>query len=451
MRIRPARFFFSMLALSFLMYVTSARAQSWVTVYGSNNGAKFGTSIAGGSDFDGDGKSDYIVGSPDYTATGGVSGKVTVFSNSGTILYTIAPTTMSFRQRFGEEIEIVGRIDGDSVDDFVVSGSVNCSEPGTPIVRAYSGATGAQIWSISGTPGSLFGYRMAIVGDLNGDSIPEIVVGAPNQSKDPSHTSPWGSCTTTKGLVSVLSGSTGNVIGSYSGSNYHDQIGSDVTGLPDVTGDGIPDYAAITKTTSYIYDAVKVFSGSNKALFKTVTVPKGVRSLARFNDFNSDGVPDILVGNPSASSNPNAYEGGVYVVSVTGTGSVLATIHGTVANAGLGTAIKLIGLINGDSVPDFAVSAQGAYVRIISGSNLSTINTVSADRPEGYFGYSLGLTGDLNVDGIPDFAIGVPLDSTNFPGGGSIRVVYAPGPTTPPPSGNGCDFKFVGPGVYVCL
>ncbi|HKB15478.1 MAG TPA: integrin alpha, partial [Planctomycetota bacterium] len=106
---------------------------------------------------------------------------------------------------------------------------------GNGLVHAFSGATGAVLFSASG--GGLddnFGASVAGIGDASGDGIPDVVVGAPQQA---------GFQTVGPGYVRVLSGASGLGVMSAGGAVLGDRFGAAVAGAGDANGDGVPDLA----------------------------------------------------------------------------------------------------------------------------------------------------------------------------------------------------------------
>ena len=301
-----------------------AIAQQPVTpIYGTTASELFGSSIAGGSDFNNDSKPDYIVGSPYYQSSANVfSGRVTLLANDGSVIRTVAPTSPPNYQRFGASLVIVGRIDNDTVDDFVVGAPGDCSYSPTPYVAAYSGATGARLWITTAGSGTEYGDRLSVVQDLDSDGVPDVVVGAPTYATDSSQTT--GRCNTGKGQVQVLSGKTGTPIWTISGTTFGHRLGYDVAGIPDVTGDAVPDFAALLPGSSFNTN-IMVYSGSSGSLWKTVAANHS-NVLSAFRDFNADGLADVLTGDASASLSTSAYEGALRVISLAGSGSTLATV-----------------------------------------------------------------------------------------------------------------------------
>lgn len=162
------------------------------TIYqliGTGAGAGFGESIALLGDTDGDGDQEFVVGAPGL----GGNGAAYAYSGTSTTPYaTINGTTLS---RTGETVGNAGDLNGDGVDDFYV-GSPNYLGLGR--IRAFNGLNGAQLAQF--LPNAInatipFGSLIAAGRDLDGDSVPDLVVPSADASE----------------LFHVYSGATGGI------------------------------------------------------------------------------------------------------------------------------------------------------------------------------------------------------------------------------------------------
>jgi hypothetical protein len=129
----------------------------------------------------------------------------------------------SFTERFS--ISTVGDVTGDGRDDFAVGDS------GTDTVFVLDGnpaAFGNLLGTVSGVPGSRFGYSVAGAGDLDGDGLADFLVGAPADNGN-------------TGTVFLVSGATLGPIAQVVGIGPNQFFGYSVDGNFDLDGDGSPE------------------------------------------------------------------------------------------------------------------------------------------------------------------------------------------------------------------
>lgn len=309
-------------------------------------GQTFGEAVAMPGDVNGDGTNDFIVGSPQFSGAGQNAGSVGVYSGvDGSPLYTLfGPSPFDF---FGRSIVGLGDLDGDGRDDFAVGANRDNTTPATAgqagTVRVYSGATGIEILALAGAgSGAEFGWHIDSAGDVDGDGLDDLVVSAPGQGYSAVHSSadgaelhrfnatgiPFGSVWKVAGVgdvdldgasdvligsplnrVSLYSGSTGLLIREHSGDTAQDAFGASVSGAGDLNGDGTPDYLAgapqpDNNGTGY----VRAFCGrTGRELFTVqgkVLGDEFGRDLAAAGLAKGDGAQCFVVGAPLA--NPGA-------------------------------------------------------------------------------------------------------------------------------------------------
>jgi hypothetical protein len=331
--------------------------------------------------------------------------------------------------RIGWSVARAGDLDGDGVADIAV-GAPQSSLAGTPFAgqaKIFSGSTGAVLFTFNGTASNTsFGVSVAAAGDIDADGIPDVIVGA---------TGGLG-----LGYARVLDGSNGGTLFSFTGTASGDYFGSAVAGLGDVNGDGLGDVAVGAVGSNQYAGAVKVFSGANGAVVHALNGPGPNHlfgaALVGPGDLDGDGFSDLVVGAPG-SFTLTPLPGMVQAFSGA-TGTVLYTITGAAANEHFGVSLDVAGDLNGDAVPDLATGALGytgpGYVRVSSGANGSLLLTISGTTTNDSFGRSLAGVGDVNSDGIPDLAVGVPLsgnigEARIYSGGSGALLFTFPGST----------------------
>jgi hypothetical protein len=217
-----------------------------VRVYSGGNGMllqtlngttsdQFGSAIAGAGDVNNDGTNDFAVGSPFDDAVGATdSGSVTVYNGAGPTVIWVAFGSVA-SDHFGTSVAGVGDLNGDGNDDFV--GGAPDADPGGSVsgqAVVFSGASGLPLLVLNGPEASTeFGESVANMGDLDGDGVPDIAVGA--RTADPPGAP--GDC----GTVTIFSGGTGNILSLIRGLAAGDHFGERIAVVGDVNGDGQSD------------------------------------------------------------------------------------------------------------------------------------------------------------------------------------------------------------------
>ena len=290
---------------------------------------------------------------------------------------------------------------------------------------------GAQLAQTDGaTAGPELGQAIAGIGDVNGDGVPDALVGAPSAT-------PLGMIMA--GEAVVYSGATKSPIRSHDGAAAGDQFGWSVAGVGDVDGDGVPDYAVGAPSADPFgrtdAGSVYLYSGATGALLYRVDgLAAGDAfgfSVAGVGDINGDGVSDILVGAISTAPGGRVDAGSAYLLSGTN-GSTIWTFDAPEQGDGAGWTVGLLGDVNSDGTPDLIVGAPSASpsglddagtIFIVNGLSGSVIRRVDGVVVNGALGAALVGLPDLNADGVPDFAAGVPDVGTGlFTWNGQVRI-----------------------------
>src|SRR5262249_23654739 len=133
-------------------------------------------------DLDGDGRADLAVGAPTATdADGAIAGAVWVLSAAnGRELQHWNGTDR--RGGFGGVVAAVADLDGDGKGEIGVAarGTEEQTRTVPGELRIYSSATGKELRHWSGRqPGELYGRMVYATGDLDGDGVEDIAIGAP--------------------------------------------------------------------------------------------------------------------------------------------------------------------------------------------------------------------------------------------------------------------------------
>lgn len=347
-----------------------AAGRGGFVIRGENAGDLSGLSISTAGDVNGDGLADLIVGARDNDAGGTNAGRAyVVFGKTDTTAVNLA--------------DIVAGKGG-----FVING-------------------GPGLTTGSTTYGEEVGISVSAAGDLNGDGLADLLVGAPRTGYMTGRTYVvFGKASTAAVNVATL-GTAGYQYSSASTAAF----GSGVAGLGDVNGDGLNDmivgmpyYDSNTTTLKDNGRAIVIF-GSPAAqtastlpnsgsifqfgytgvtaaetiggLLPSATAAGG--SLAAAGDFNGDGLADILIGvgdsDPNGTSSGRAYVifGRTNYVPPGGTTNTAGlsdvskglggfAIDGLAAGDAVGASAVGVGDVNGDGLADLLIGAKGADV-----------------------------------------------------------------------------------------
>ncbi len=179
------------------------------------------------------------------------------------------------------------------------------------------------------------------------------------------------------------------------------------TGLNDVDGDGVRDYATSNWALVQSQSAVTVYSGRTQALLHTSPVILAT-DVANIGDVNGNGVDDILIGSGDWGL-PSTPRTGIAYVHDGATGNRIYRIEGTVVSDRLGDSVAALDDVDGDGVLDFAIGTSPNFTpngKVLlysgaSGSLLRELAGIPTEITQGAF----ALVEDLDGDGVRDVAI----------------------------------------------
>jgi hypothetical protein len=350
---------------------------AYFTATGNLN--RFGYSVGGGGDVNGDTFDDFIVGAPAGEVISGPldSGNAVLYYGAGIGLPT-AGITLSGEasdDNFGWSVAVVGDLNGDTYADVAV-GAVQNDANGGDAGRVYlyygtpTGIAPTPSYTLTGESAlDGFGVSVAGVGDLNGDGIDDLAVGAWRNNAGGNEAGKaylyYGSPTGIDGAnFSAVIGQANN------------KLGTSVHGAGDVNGDGYADLMVGGDSFNVITPAIgiaSVFAGGPSGLITTPifsAVGEGLNDRFGFavggqGDVNGDGFDDIFIGAYGFDSSVPVTL--TDVGKVYGYGGCLGGIApglifsatGEIENESYGRSLSVVGDVNGDGIDDLVVGAFG--------------------------------------------------------------------------------------------
>jgi hypothetical protein len=370
-----------------------------------------GWSVAGVGDTNGDGFDDVLIGDPDYfwdtgSSTmnytgmaglflGPVEGVQDLWSADATL------ATGSYGAGTGYDVAGAGDVNGDGLADILISapwGDLVDTDGGEVYVVAGNlegDLIGAGFLATLYTDShhDFVGYAVSSAGDVDGDGLDDILVGAGYDS----------SIAESAGVAYlVLSPVSGELPLADShlrlrGQTAYGHVGQVLSDVGDLDGDGYDDFGLgqmAASITQYYAGAAYIYYGSSHLLSGDATLDdaeatltgtmeseKAAGSIAGAGDTDGDGRSELLVGSFSYGSSSEA--GTTWLVP--------GPIHGTWA-----------------------------------------LDDIAATRFEGpnagdQAGVTVSSAGDVDADGLPDILIGAPGDDTNSVEAGAVYLVLAAG------------------------
>jgi hypothetical protein len=471
---------------------------------GEDNGDNAGWSVASGGDINGDGFADLIIGARGgdgrhlrntngTLTTSGVGDTYVVFGKASDEwgaaidLATITAGTGGFvihgedtGDQSGRSVASAGDVNGDGFTDLIIgayggdgtsgSGAAQIGDSYVVFGKASGWVANINLATIASGNGGfalrgrdwgdLFGWSVASAGDVNGDGLADVIIGArggdaENNAKGDAGESyvVFGKASDWDAAISattIANGTGGFVI---IGQDRNDRSGFSVASAGDVNGDGFADiiigapnagplvnrhygmandksgesYVVFGKASSWgVIDLTNIAAGTGGFVINGQDAgDQSGYSVASAGDVNGDGFDDLIIGawGGDAAGNAKSYAGDSYVVfgkeasswgapiSLTaianGTGGFV--IYGRDVSDKSGLSVASAGDINGDGFADLIVGAQEGDGNVVS---------ISDNRGESYVIFGRDFTNTVTHAGTAGSEVLTGTASANVMVGG---------------------------------
>ncbi len=401
-------------------------------------------------------------------------GQVLIQNDAGNLIPSASFLGLHYVERIGYALDGGGDVNGDGYDDFLI-GTFHNAVVGYDAGAVYlilgrprldiglnTSLSNADARFLGGSSYDAAGYSVACNGDLNGDGLDDMLIGAPagNDSKPR-----W------PGKVYVVFGDSSASWGNYfylansrdsyfEGENGQDLAGLSVAYVGDLDEDGYDDFlCGAPFNDDFGEDAGKAYlvmghGGSwNDRYYLAYSMAsfyfdrddaKVGYSVAGIGDINNDGSPDLAIGSlgtsrifvlygrtsPNWGSNFNLRNADL-------------TLYGRDrgSDEGIGWRVAPGGDINGDGIDDVLISAihnnqsgdLSGKVYVLFGkdggwaeSEFSLENgdaSYIGEAATDYAGWGLSTAGDVDMDGFDDFLIGAWYNDHNGPDAGKAYLI----------------------------
>ncbi len=405
--------------------------QNGFKIVGESGTSYSGSSVSEIGDINGDGIADLLIGAPNYGSSSSLS-----YNGYGRSYVIFGESTIG-----NSGIVELNNLNG--VNGFKINGESNSS------YGSYAMGSG---------------YSVSSAGDINGDHIADLIIGAPgynftqNNSQGRSYVLFGGINVGSSGILELdnLNGSNGfkingefSTLSSYSVSNAGDINNDGITDLLiGAPGSSYPVYTLgycyviFGQTTIGSLGIIELanLNGTNGFKIYPESNLTNSYSVSEAGDINDDGIADLLIGAPSF----NNHYGRSYVVfgnaNIGSSGIIkLADLNGTNGfkidgesddNGDSGSSVYGAEDVNGDNIDDLLIGApeyneHGRCYVVFGGPTVGTSGLLSLSALNGTNGFkiyaeytsnslyadtgaSVNMAQDINGDGIADLLIGAP-------------------------------------------
>ena len=471
-----------------------------IVISGADAGDQSGWSVSTAGDFNNDGFEDVIVSAlfgrgladktgagESYVVFGDGSNPTDIDLNNLTSADGFIIGGASAFDGSGNAVAAAGDVNGDGYGDIIIGASnaagVDDLEGGAGdsyvIFGKAAGFTNIDLGTLSASDGFAIygadggdesGFSVASAGDINGDGLSDLVIGAHLADGAGTEEDNFGEAYVIFGKtgsftdidLGALSASDGFTI---TGEGFGDELGGSVASAGDINGDGFDDVIVAAKWAdgnlsfsdgkSYVlfgkaggFSDIDVSSLTLNDGFAIVGAESNDRSgssVSTAGDVNGDGYDDIIIGANGADGlgNANNGSGEAYVVFGKSTGftdvdlGALTGANGFAIRGGdsfddLGLSVSTAGDFNGDGFDDVIVGAELAdaagnaklsagdsYLIFGKATGFGPIDVDAMEPNVGFAlygaddgdrsGTSVAAAGDVNGDGFDDLIVSAPF------------------------------------------
>lgn len=259
-------------------------------------------------------------------------------------------------------------ITGDGVPEAL--GAVGKDANAVFCVDGASSGPATLVWSFQAPDGFM---SVAVVGDVTGDGIPEVVAGN-GTNYDDDRVFCIAGAASWPGSRLIWAVHTGGVVRS-------------VAAMPDLNGDGFPEALAGSSNST-----VRCLSGADGAAVWTRNVGYSVMKVTLLQDQTGDGVPEVLVG---------WWENTILCLNGADGATLWSTPTGT-TNGGDVWTLAAIDDLDGDGLQDVVAGSFDTKVYGVRGADGGVLGTFATGRRL----YFVGAMPDVDGDGLGEILAG---------------------------------------------
>jgi hypothetical protein len=343
-----------------------------------------------------DGYADVLVGSCGLVCCDelvGIHGGSAQGSSNLPTAILLAPPEAAY---FGFSVTSAGDVNGDGLPDVIVGTGMGATEGLGESAHVFLNSPEGllpepvQSWYV---PQVVFGFSVSGAGDVNGDGYGDVVVGALLASSAfVYYGGPEGPGEDPDAVLST---------GAFG-------FGASVGNMGDVNGDGYDDLGigAPTHTLPEVTVWYGGLDGPGELPGSVVTgepLGKFGISVRSAGDVNGDGYADVIIGDGDDDADTEAF----YVFHGGPDGLVLEPALVVTGADGFGLSVAGAGDINGDGYGDVVIGGGGnAVVHLGSATGVLPDPHITLVDAAAQFGDSVASIGDVNNDGFDDIGIG---------------------------------------------